>query len=183
MILGRPFLATIHAEIDVFNKEISSGIENDMSFTSSNAQSDKSPPFEKSNNLYHENNDDDYMQERRSKNARMLKPDTNTPSAHFCNPVKQNCNGILKGNDEIWEKCKKVQGDNTYWWHDHGLEDNERLESGLDIEEYNPPEVHVETFEKRKRIKVQRNDQKRIGHMKEGPKKDVERLEPNLKTR
>ncbi|GKE99272.1 reverse transcriptase domain-containing protein, partial [Tanacetum coccineum] len=30
MILGRPFLATIHAEIDVFNKEISLGIRDDM---------------------------------------------------------------------------------------------------------------------------------------------------------
>ncbi|GJX89420.1 hypothetical protein Tco_0665133 [Tanacetum coccineum] len=29
MILGRPFLATIHAKIDVFNKEISLGIEHD----------------------------------------------------------------------------------------------------------------------------------------------------------
>ncbi|GJU13741.1 putative reverse transcriptase domain-containing protein [Tanacetum coccineum] len=29
MILGRPFLATIHAEIDVFNKEISLGIGGD----------------------------------------------------------------------------------------------------------------------------------------------------------
>nr|GFA11532.1 hypothetical protein [Tanacetum cinerariifolium] len=30
MILGRPFLATIHAEIDIFNKEISLGIRDDM---------------------------------------------------------------------------------------------------------------------------------------------------------
>ncbi|GKD94945.1 hypothetical protein Tco_1374782 [Tanacetum coccineum] len=49
--------------------------------------------------------------------------------------------------DYIWENCKKVHGDNTYWWHDHGLEENERQERGIDIEEYDPPEVHVETFE------------------------------------
>nr|GEW88390.1 hypothetical protein [Tanacetum cinerariifolium] len=71
MILGRPFLATIHAEIDVFNKEISFGINDD----------------------------------------------------------------------------RKVQRGNTYWWHDYGLEENERQEIGIDIEEYNPPEVHVENFE------------------------------------
>ncbi|GJW18166.1 hypothetical protein Tco_0025602 [Tanacetum coccineum] len=212
MILRRPFIATIHAKIDVFNKEISLGIRDDRvtfdmdkkihnfmtpvgkiymvnsihnneSSTSSNASLDKSPPFKISNNLHHENNDDDYIQERSSKKARMIKPDTNTPSAHFCKPIKQNCNGILKvwpacdptkklcngrneiygidkqgvlkigiGNkghmlDDIWENCNKFQGDNTYWWHDHGLEENERQESGLDIEEYNPPEVHVETFE------------------------------------
>ncbi|GKD05510.1 hypothetical protein Tco_1180484 [Tanacetum coccineum] len=49
--------------------------------------------------------------------------------------------------EDIWEYCEQVLGDNTYWWHDHGLEENERQESGLDIEEYDPPEVHVETFE------------------------------------
>ncbi|GJR60929.1 hypothetical protein Tco_1503091 [Tanacetum coccineum] len=41
----------------------------------------------------------------------------------------------------------KEWGDNTNWWHDHGFEEDERQESGLDIEEYDPPEVHVETFE------------------------------------
>ncbi|GKD78307.1 hypothetical protein Tco_1340928 [Tanacetum coccineum] len=317
MILGRPFLSTIHIKIDVFNKEISLGIgddrvtfdmnkkiynfptlvgkiymvnsiHNNESSTSSNAPSDKSPPFEKSNIFHRENNDDDYMQERSSKKARILKPVTNTLSVHFYKPVMQNCNGIHhvwptcdptkklcnreneiyrmdkhgvlknwyaewcsensspdiptsiftsvqedckprprdypfkewlltkvghidvsepvnkallksclidcfweelvkdprsrnfddykwvfdldinqlaneyklgirnKGHmlDEISEKCKKVQGDNTYWWHDHGLEDNERLESGLDIEEYNPPEVHVETFEVKRYIRL-----------------------------
>ncbi|GJX06280.1 hypothetical protein Tco_0194212 [Tanacetum coccineum] len=49
--------------------------------------------------------------------------------------------------DDIWKNCKKVQGDNTYWWHDHGLEENERQEKGVAIEECDPPEVHVETFE------------------------------------
>ncbi|GKE48132.1 retrovirus-related pol polyprotein from transposon TNT 1-94 [Tanacetum coccineum] len=130
MLLERPFLATIHAEIDVFNKEISLGIGDDrVTFdmnkkihnfttpvrkiymlnsihnneysTSSNVPSDKSPPFEKSNNLHNENNDDDYMQERSSKKARMLKPDTNTPCAHFCKPINQNYNGILK----VWPTC------------------------------------------------------------------------------
>ncbi|GJW21565.1 reverse transcriptase domain-containing protein [Tanacetum coccineum] len=62
MILGRLFLATIHAEIDVFNKEIFLRIGDDK--------------------------------EQSSKKARMLRPDT--PSTHFCKPVKQDCNGILK---------------------------------------------------------------------------------------
>ncbi|GKB80388.1 hypothetical protein Tco_0947283 [Tanacetum coccineum] len=38
-------------------------------------------------------------------------------------------------------------GDNTNWWHDHGFEEDERQESSLDIEEYDLPKVHVETFE------------------------------------
>ncbi|GKA73559.1 hypothetical protein Tco_0779861 [Tanacetum coccineum] len=41
--------------------------------------------------------------------------------------------------DDIWENCKKVQGDNTYWWHDQKLEKEESRELGIYIEEYNPP--------------------------------------------
>ncbi|GJT09912.1 putative reverse transcriptase domain-containing protein [Tanacetum coccineum] len=103
-ILERPFLATIHAEIDVFNKEIS---------------------------------------EQSRKKTRMLKSDTYIPSVHFCKHVKKICSEILK----VWPTCDPtMKGDNTYWWHDHGLEENERQESGLDMEEYAPPKVLVETF-------------------------------------
>ncbi|GJR71810.1 hypothetical protein Tco_0084175 [Tanacetum coccineum] len=45
--------------------------------------------------------------------------------------------------DDIWENYKKVQRDNTYWWHDHGLEENERQETGLDMEEYAPPKQGI----------------------------------------
>ncbi|GJW38709.1 hypothetical protein Tco_0064554 [Tanacetum coccineum] len=332
MILGRPFLATIHVEIDVFNKEISLGIGDDRvtfdmdkkihNFTTpvgkvymvnlihnyephnlldvnSNASSYESPQFEKSKNLHHQNNNDKYMQERSSKKARMRKPYANTLSVHLCKPVKQDCKGILKvwptcdptmklcnggseiygvdehgvlkywycyldderksikggslsssdfflapplrfvlrykkianldqgtipsrneelgtkdsrsksfddykwvfdleidqlaneyelgiGNkghmlDDIWEYCEKVQRDNTYWWHDHGLEEDERQEIRVDIEEYDPPKVHVETFEVKRYsfdsgnsfISVTKeNDLKRVGHMREVPKKD-----------
>ncbi|GKA79715.1 putative reverse transcriptase domain-containing protein [Tanacetum coccineum] len=48
MILGRPFLATIHTEIDVFNKEISLGIGNDMIILDMGKKSYKFPiPIEK----------------------------------------------------------------------------------------------------------------------------------------
>nr|GEW32047.1 alpha/beta hydrolases superfamily protein [Tanacetum cinerariifolium] len=49
-------------------------------------------------------------------------------------------------NKEISLGIRDDKGDNTYWWHDHGLEEDERQESGLDVEEYDPPDVHVETF-------------------------------------
>ncbi|GKB68544.1 reverse transcriptase domain-containing protein [Tanacetum coccineum] len=116
MILGRPFLATIHAEIDVFNKEISLGtgghrvtfdmnkkihnfttpvgkiyminsIHNEESSSLSNTPSDKSSRFKKSDNL--QNNYDSHIQEQRSKKTRMLKSNTNLPSTHFCKPVKK----------------------------------------------------------------------------------------------
>nr|GEU60694.1 hypothetical protein [Tanacetum cinerariifolium] len=84
MILGRPFLATIHAEIDVFSKEISLGIRDEYEL------------------------------------GHML--------------------------EDIWENYRKVQGDNTYWWHDKKSEEGERQKHRINIEEYDPPMVHVETF-------------------------------------
>ncbi|GKA99783.1 hypothetical protein Tco_0827777 [Tanacetum coccineum] len=53
--------------------------------------------------------------------------------------------------DDIWENCKKVQGDNTYWWCDQKSGEEERREIRVDIEGYDPPRVHVETF------KIKRN--------------------------
>ncbi|GJU55497.1 reverse transcriptase domain-containing protein [Tanacetum coccineum] len=82
MILERPFLATIHAEIDVFNKEISLGIRDDkISF-------DMDKKFH--NFTTHEQN---------SKKENMIKK--NTPSAHFCKPIKQIYSGALK----VWPTC------------------------------------------------------------------------------
>ncbi|GKF41682.1 hypothetical protein Tco_0125024 [Tanacetum coccineum] len=49
--------------------------------------------------------------------------------------------------DDIWENCKKVQRSNTYWWHDQKSEEEERRQLGINIEEYDPPMVYVETFE------------------------------------
>ncbi|GKB43596.1 hypothetical protein Tco_0888538 [Tanacetum coccineum] len=48
--------------------------------------------------------------------------------------------------DDIWKNYKKVQGDNTYCWHDKKSEEEERRELGINIEEYDPQRVHVETF-------------------------------------
>ncbi|GJR08343.1 hypothetical protein Tco_0790995, partial [Tanacetum coccineum] len=45
------------------------------------------------------------MQERSSKKARMVKLDT--PNVHFCKPVKQDCNGILKVWP-IWDPVMKL---------------------------------------------------------------------------
>ncbi|GJY04195.1 hypothetical protein Tco_0370135 [Tanacetum coccineum] len=52
--------------------------------------------------------------------------------------------------DKIWEYCKDVHKDNTYWWHDHRFEKEECDEMGIEIEKYDPPEVQVETFKVRK---------------------------------
>ncbi|GJZ07504.1 hypothetical protein Tco_0541297 [Tanacetum coccineum] len=52
--------------------------------------------------------------------------------------------------DKIWEYCKDIHRNNTYWWHDHGFEEEERDEMGIKIEKYDLPEVQVETFEAKK---------------------------------
>ncbi|GJZ77792.1 hypothetical protein Tco_0642464 [Tanacetum coccineum] len=43
--------------------------------------------------------------------------------------------------DKIWEYCENVHRNNTYWWHDHGLKEEERKEMGIRIKKYDPPEV------------------------------------------
>nr|GEX30158.1 hypothetical protein [Tanacetum cinerariifolium] len=89
MVLGIPFLATIHVEIDVFNKEISLGTE-DYTVT--------------------------FNMDKKTHNF----------MTH-----KKHKGGGLSFLDFLLVR----------------LEENERQESGLDIEEYDPTEVHVENFE------------------------------------
>ncbi|GKC85981.1 hypothetical protein Tco_1141698 [Tanacetum coccineum] len=45
--------------------------------------------------------------------------------------------------DKIWEYCKDVHRDSTYWWHDHGFEKEERDEMGIEIEKYDSPDVQI----------------------------------------
>nr|GEX18561.1 hypothetical protein [Tanacetum cinerariifolium] len=265
MILGRPFLGTIHAEIDVFNKEISLGIGGDrvtfdmskkiLNFTTLigeiyminstynseytfHTSSYVSSRIEKTDDLHNKNNYCNKEQGRSYKKLRKLKFNITLPNTYFCKPVKQirkgelkfwptcdpnirECNGgpeiygmdeegvmkkcyfyhdddkkrINRGDlvkdrrersfddykwmfdlevdqladeyelgigkkghmlDDIYENYKKVQGDNTYWWHNYKSEEEERRELGINIEESR--------------------------QWKEDLQKDVERLESNLKT-
>ncbi|GJV34234.1 reverse transcriptase domain-containing protein [Tanacetum coccineum] len=120
MILGRPFLATIHAEIDVFNKEISLGIGGDrvtfdmdkkiQNFTTpigeiyminatSNTPLDASSRVEETNDVHNENNFCNQEQGQSRKKPRKL--EFNLPNTHFCKPVKQFPEGELK----FWLTC------------------------------------------------------------------------------
>ncbi|GKA91676.1 RNA-directed DNA polymerase, eukaryota, reverse transcriptase zinc-binding domain protein [Tanacetum coccineum] len=217
MILGRPFLATIHAEIDVFNKEISLGITGDgVTFAMNKKMHNFTTPIGEfyminstSNNEYtfHTSSDASSRVEKTDDLHNYYDQDKDEGELKFCptcDPNIRECNGGLKiyGMDEegviknvnyeetqekelIWddrfeEWCnnnpntptsrfitiqenlsprpkdypfkdwlltKKVQGDNTYWWHDQKLEEEERRQLGINIEEYDPPMFHVETFE------------------------------------
>ncbi|GKA78036.1 reverse transcriptase domain-containing protein [Tanacetum coccineum] len=123
IILGRPFLATVHAEIDVFNKEIFLGIGGDrvtynmnkkihnfmtpireiymINEYSCHTQFDASSRIEKTDNLHNENNYSDQEQGQIYKKLGKLNFNINLPNAHFCKPVKQ----ILKGELKFWPTC------------------------------------------------------------------------------
>ncbi|GKC00671.1 hypothetical protein Tco_0986807, partial [Tanacetum coccineum] len=266
--LGRPFLETIHAKIDVFDKEISLGTDNDrVSYDMEKKDHNFSFSIEKifmlkydldnrpqspacSNNQLRNLRDmspDDSLQDHICKKMK-IELDQHIPRTHFCNPIKQTINeqtkmwrtcdptkgtssqesnnlrpryytfrewtlikvghidisepvkkALLKlwlidcfrdeswiikdplsrsfydykwvfdleidqlvdeyelvigkkGHmlDKIWEYYKDVHRNNTYWWHDHGFEEEERDEMVIGIEKYDPPEVLVETFEVKK---------------------------------
>ncbi|GKA81209.1 putative reverse transcriptase domain-containing protein, partial [Tanacetum coccineum] len=162
MILGRPFLATIHAEIDVFNREISLGIGGDRvtfdmdkrihNFTTpigeiymiNTTPSDASSRVEETNDVHNENN---YLKDPQERSFDDYKWMFDLEIYQLADEYEL---GIgKKGHmlDDIWENYRKVQGDNTYWWHDQKSEEEERQKLVINIEEYDPPMVHVETFE------------------------------------
>ncbi|GJX27641.1 hypothetical protein Tco_0235720 [Tanacetum coccineum] len=224
MILVRPFLETIHAEIDFFNKEISLGIRDDMvTFDMDKKNYNFTTPVGKIYMINSIHNDESPSRSNASSNKTSREsikrsglsflefllvkygeaqekeliwdiryaewcnenwiPDT--PTLRFTSVqedykprpkdypfkdwlltkvgytewmsdleidqlVDEYELGIgKKGHmlDDIWENCKKVQGDNTYWWYDQKSEEEERGEIRVDIEGYDPPRVHVETFE------------------------------------
>nr|GEV35004.1 hypothetical protein [Tanacetum cinerariifolium] len=117
MIFRRPFLATIHAKIDVFNKEISLGIGDDR------ATFDM---YKKIHNFM-----TPVGKEQRSKKARMLKSVTNTLSTHFCKHVKQIYNEILKKKHKgdglsfpefLLVRYEEAQGNDLIWDNRGGCE-------------------------------------------------------------
>ncbi|GJU03873.1 reverse transcriptase domain-containing protein [Tanacetum coccineum] len=117
-ILGRPFLATIHAEIDVFVGKISLGINDDrISFDTMRKDHNYTNPSEKNfmvrpQSPAQSNNQIDYEEsgnwDNRSPNLDDREPkkqkinlDENVPRAHFCNPIKQN----IKEQTKMWPSC------------------------------------------------------------------------------
>ncbi|GJT23032.1 RNA-directed DNA polymerase, eukaryota, reverse transcriptase zinc-binding domain protein [Tanacetum coccineum] len=212
IILGRSFLLIIHAEIDVFNKEISLGIGGDRvtfdmdkkshNFTTpvgkiymmNTIHNEESPslistPSDrgiiKGGGLsfpefllvkYEEVQKKELIWDNRYEEWCNENSSPNTPTSKLAlvqedyKPRRKDYPfkdwllakvghtkladeyelGIgKKGHilDDISENYKKVQGDNTYWWHDKKSKEEERQELGINIEEYDPPMVHVETFE------------------------------------
>ncbi|GJZ50879.1 RNA-directed DNA polymerase, eukaryota, reverse transcriptase zinc-binding domain protein [Tanacetum coccineum] len=118
IILGRPFLATIHEEIDVFTGKISLEINEDrISFDTMRKDHNYKNPSEKifmvrPQSPSQSNNQNDYEEsgnwDNRSPNLDNQEPkkwkinlDENVPRAHFCNPIKQN----IKEQTKLWPSC------------------------------------------------------------------------------
>ncbi|GJW51731.1 hypothetical protein Tco_0093082 [Tanacetum coccineum] len=124
IILGRPLLATIHAETDVFAGKFSLGINEDriscdairkrIFMVNSGLISRPQSPTQSNNQIYYEES---------GKKGHIL--------------------------DNILEYCNHVHNKN-YGWHNHEFKNEERGELGIEEIEYRPPEVQVETLKVKK---------------------------------
>ncbi|GKB57781.1 reverse transcriptase domain-containing protein [Tanacetum coccineum] len=144
VILGRPFLATIHAETDVFNKEISLGIGDDRvtfdmnrkvnNFTTlvgivyminNEPSSSGDAPTNESSRV---GNSDNLIQKHDSKKTRILEANTHILNAHFCKPIKQifkrtlrfwpTCNPTMKACNRGFEICRmNGEGMLKFWYY------------------------------------------------------------------
>ncbi|GKB02461.1 reverse transcriptase domain-containing protein [Tanacetum coccineum] len=126
IILGRPFLVTIHAEINIFDKEISLGTNNDgvgydmekrdRNFTiptennfmiKSNLDNRPLTPASSNNQTrnLHDRSLDDSLHD---KNRRKIKIelDQHISRAHFCKPVKQ----TIDEQTKMWLTCDPTKG-------------------------------------------------------------------------
>ncbi|GJS19068.1 reverse transcriptase domain-containing protein [Tanacetum coccineum] len=166
-ILGRPFLATIHAEIDVFAGKIALGINEDrISFDTMRKDHNYTNPSNWDNKSSHFND--------QAPKKRKINFDENVPIEHLYivnNPTYRSFDdykwefnleidklddeyelGIgKKGHilDNIWENCNQVHNKN-YEWHNYEFKNEECQEIGIEEKDYHPPEVQVETFKVKK---------------------------------
>ncbi|GJT30310.1 reverse transcriptase domain-containing protein [Tanacetum coccineum] len=125
MILGRPFLATIHARIDVFYKEISLGVEDKIVFDMNGNVHHPTAFVEKVCVINEVQKEKPFSPlkigaiRRRKWITTMAESETTTPRLHY---------------SEI---------ESMDWMN----KEEKRWESGLDEKYYDPPQVCIETFE------------------------------------
>ncbi|GKE25720.1 hypothetical protein Tco_1441104 [Tanacetum coccineum] len=154
VIMGRTFLATIHAQISVFEKEIYVGtgderVEDSVwskrysEWCNKNSHDKKPRPRDytfkewvklKKGHL-------DISKSVRKDLFRLWVIDKSTEALD----PDEDPFGRWQVLEEIWTKCKKAQSKDKDWWYDYWYENEENTELGN--EDYNPPIVHTETFE------------------------------------
>ncbi|GJU63503.1 reverse transcriptase domain-containing protein [Tanacetum coccineum] len=128
IILGRPFLATIYAQINVFENEISLGIGDERVTFNMNRNDNNFAPTEGIFMLNSINSNEQI--------TKKLKISKNTTTTHFCKPIIQECDKDIKS----WPSCSPFKnkcdggheiyginelGETKYWVFPH---DNERKE-------------------------------------------------------
>ncbi|GKC83176.1 reverse transcriptase domain-containing protein [Tanacetum coccineum] len=207
IILGRPFLAIIHAKIHVFDKEISLGVGNDrISFDIEKKDHNFMIPTEKilmmnsiSNNgpscpprnLFSKSFKTNNLQDKEERQVKKeLRLEEYIPVKHLSKHVMQTYNGkvidcfeeALDPNKDLMERSfddykwvfdlkieqlaneyelgirkkghilemirenyKNIQGKAKEWLYDYWLEEDEKQENK--DKKYDPPMVHLETFE------------------------------------
>ncbi|GKB47316.1 reverse transcriptase domain-containing protein, partial [Tanacetum coccineum] len=155
VILGRPFLATVHAQISVFKKEISVGIGYER--VKDSVWSERYSEWCNKNSHDEKPRPRDYTFKEWFTEA--LDPDKDPLERCFVEynwvfhkEIEQLADEYEikireKGQvlEEIWTKCKKPRCKNKDWWYNYRYEDEEKTELGS--EDYNPPMVHTKTFE------------------------------------
>nr|GEY01657.1 reverse transcriptase domain-containing protein [Tanacetum cinerariifolium] len=121
IIISRPFLATINTEINVFDKEISLGIENDrFSYDMEKKDHNFTTPTEK---------------------FFMIKSNLDNRPQSLTYSNNQSRNLRDRSLDNSLHDQGNVHRDSTYWWHDHVFEEEEHDEMGIEIEKYDPSDV------------------------------------------
>nr|GEU75530.1 hypothetical protein [Tanacetum cinerariifolium] len=141
MLLGRPFLAAIHAQIDVFRREISLGIgEEKVKFDMNGGICHSRVPFEK---IYMASS----IQESKNFNPLEIEmmysfmnplrasywskeifdvydEEFDSEIEHLVNEYELKAGRKKYSLDEVWEKCEKFH-DTTKLWYDKGFEEEE----------------------------------------------------------
>nr|GEY02215.1 hypothetical protein [Tanacetum cinerariifolium] len=175
IILGRPFLATIHAQINVFERENLVGIgEERVKFNMNEGISHSGIPVEKMCMA-------SSVHEKEYFNSLETKKDVFSYESSACLLFEQLDFGKTRDDlfsrsfdeykevsdneieeltneydlrverkryalDDVWEKCEKFHH-TAYLWHDEGFEEEEQWESGIENIDYKLPFVKNETFE------------------------------------
>nr|GEU75966.1 hypothetical protein [Tanacetum cinerariifolium] len=140
MLLGRPLLATIHAQIDVFRREISLGIGTPSYSDESIDTVDSSDDMQELEGSQ-DDEDDPY-----SRRFDVYKEEFDNEIEQLVNEYKLKVRRKSHALDEVWEKCEKFH-DTTKLWYDKGFKEEELWQNGIEEIDYTLLLVKSETFE------------------------------------
>ncbi|GJV93522.1 hypothetical protein Tco_1541335 [Tanacetum coccineum] len=164
ILLGRPFLATIHAQIDVFRGEILLGVANEKEseyFNPYEIENDDSPALEQRTFHYSVESIDTVDSSSDSQENEVGSHlSENVSRWHVCKPVhitfkvcEEDC-GIMRdrmtrGNGMKFDDFLSVRygNKNIDDWYDEGFEEDELWENGIEEIDYTPLLAKNENFE------------------------------------